>query len=132
MIKNYAKAEIVDGLNKNNLFLEVNFDENNKDLIKIALGDKVCVIKKDDLWNFVFSIVETDKQRKMIPISKTDFESYKKQHEILLQKDMKKGETVVAHCVVNVRQEVVDAIKREEEEKKLSTPSPYLQKGLKL
>jgi hypothetical protein len=135
MLKTHAKATIKDISGINDVDFEVGFDPHNKNSIKVTLAGKVSFISKDDLWNFVFSVVQVSQQQRMIPVTKTDFEQYKKQHEIKLQKDMKAGETVIAHCVVNVRQEVVDVIKREEEEKKLSTEgvkSPYLQNGLKL
>jgi len=134
MLRNHAKAVLKDIQGINDLELECNWDPKNKNSIRVCLAGRISHISKDDLWNFVFSIVQTSQQQRMIPVEKTEFESYKKQHEIILQKDMKKGETVVAHCTVNVRKEVVDVIKREEEEKELSTGGPkssYLQKGLK-
>ena len=121
MIKTKAKAEILDQDGINNLDLEINWDPNRKDLIKVTLANKVSIISKDDLWNFVFSIVQTDKQQQMIPVKKQEMEQYVKQHTVELQKDMKKGEIMAVNCKVNVRQEVADAVRRELEEENLST-----------
>lgn len=129
MIKTKAQAVIDDQEGINNITFDVNFNPKRKDLIKITLANKVSIIKKDDLWNFVFTIVKTDQQQKMIPVLKTEMVRYQKQHEIRLQKDMKAGEIVVAHCAVNVKEEIDNAIRREIEEEKLSTGSvetPYL------
>lgn len=130
MLKNHAKAVLKDIQGINDLDFEVNWDPHNKNSIRVTLAGRISHISKDDLWNFVFSIVQASQQQRMIPVQKQEMEQYKKQHEIILKKDMLKGETVVAHCTVNVRQEVVDVIKRDlEAEKELaqkSVPTPYL------
>jgi len=126
MIKTKAQAVIDDQEGVNNITFDVNYNPKRKDLIKVTLANKISVIKKDDLWNFVFTIVQTSQQQRMIPVVKTEMIRYQKQHEIRLQKDMKAGEIVVAHCAVNVEEEIDKAFRREIEEKKLSTPIPYL------
>lgn len=128
MIKTKAGCTIEDQDGVNNVDFEVNFDQNRRDLIKITLGNKISLIKKDDLWNFVFTIVKTDQQQQMIPVRKEEMEQYVKQHTVELQRDMKKGEIMAVNCKVNVRQEVADTVRRELEEKKLSTVSPYMEK----
>lgn len=126
MLKTHNIAEIKDQDGINNAAFEINWDPKRKDLIKITLANKVSVIKRDDLWNFIFTIVKTDQQVQMIPVEKKEMVKYIKQHTVELQKDMKKGETMAVNCEVNVRKEVDDAIRREIEEEKLSTPTPYL------
>lgn len=130
MIKTKAKATINDQDGINNVDFEINWDPNRKDLVKITLANKVSVIKRDDLWNFIFSVVKTDQQKQMIPVEKSEFIKYIKQHEVQVRKDMKVGDKIFVRCEVNIRKEVDDAVRREIEElKKLSTPSiesPYL------
>lgn len=121
MIKSKNIADLKDQLGVNNASFEVNYDKKHKDYVKITIGGKVSVINRDDLWHFIFSIVSAEKQQQMVPVKKQEFEQYIKQHTIELQKDMKKGETVVVHCHVNVRKEVADVVRREVEDEKLLT-----------
>ena len=51
MLKTKAGCTIEDQDGINNVDFEVNFDKNRRDLIKITLGNKISLIKKDDLWN---------------------------------------------------------------------------------
>lgn len=132
MIKNHAKAEIEDVKGKNPVLFEVNYDKKHKDYIRITIAGVTSVIKRDDLWNFVFVLVETDKQEKMVPVRKQEMEQYVKQHTVELQKDMKKGDIMAVNCMVNVRKEVADAVRRdlEKEQAGLSPdshdhPSPF-------
>ncbi len=129
MIKthNIAKIEDQDGINA--VQFEINYDPKRKDLIKVTLANKISVIKKDDLWNFVFSIVQASQQQRMIPVEKTEYEKYIKQHTVVLQKDLKKGETMAVNCEVNVKTEVAEALRRDIEAEKLSPvniKTPYL------
>jgi len=125
-IRSHANAVIKDIQGINDIEFDVNWDSKNKNSIKVTLAGKVSFISKDDLWNFVFSIVQTSQQQRMIPVIKDEIIRYQKQHSIELQKDMKKGEVVVANCAVNVKKEVDDAIRRELEEE-----NSYQQKGIK-
>lgn len=130
MIKNNARAIIHDQEGKNNVTFDINFSKDHADYIKITLNKKSSIIKRDDLWNFVFSIVEADKQQKMIPATKQEMEKYTKQHTVILQKDLKKGDTLAVNCEVNVRKEVADALRRNIEEEKSyaqgGVETPYL------
>lgn len=125
MIKTKAKAVLNDQVGALDVEFDVNAYRNNKQWIKITLGGKTAVILKDELWNFVFSIVTADKQAKMVPVKQEEMVKYVKQHTVELQKDMKKGDIMAVNCEVNVRQEVENAIRREKEEESLSTISPY-------
>lgn len=127
MIKDHNFAILKDQNGANDVEFEVNWDPKYRELVKLSFAGKSSTIKKDDLWNFIFTIVKKAQQHKMVPVIKDEMIRYTKQHEIELQRDMKKGEIVVAHCKVNVKQEIDDAIRREiEEEKQLSTKSPYV------
>lgn len=132
MIKTHNTAILTDKQGINNVSFEVNWSPEDKDSIKVELAGKVSFISKDDLWNMVFSIVEADKQQKMVPVQKKEFEKYIKQHTVILQKDLKKGDTMAVNCEVNVRAEVAEALRRdiETEQKETEKLSPYLQKGL--
>lgn len=132
-VRNHCKAVLKDIQGINDVEFDVNWDSKNKNSIKMTVAGKISCISKDDLWNFVFTIVKTDQQQKMIPVQKTEFEKYIKQHSVRIKNDMKAGEELFVNCEVNVRQEVADAVRRdlekETERKKLSTGSvetPYL------
>lgn len=132
MIKTHNIATLQDKQGINDVSFEVHWDPNDKDSIKVELAGKISFISKDDLWNMVFSIVEAEKQQKMVPVIKNEMIRYQKEHQIELQKDMKKGEIVIAHCAVNVHEEIDKAIRRELEEKELSPENiktPYLQEN---
>ncbi len=105
---------------------EVNYMKEDENLIKVSIGRIKTIIKKDDLWNMIFTIVEEDKQLKMIPVKKQEMERYIKQHTVRVKKDLKEGEEIFVNCEVNVRKEVADAVRRELEEEGIK--SPYLQK----
>jgi len=132
MIKTTARAILQDQEGINNVTFDVNFSKDHKDFVKITIGNKISVIKRDELWNFVFSIVTADKQQQMVPVIKQEMLQYVKQHTVELQKDMKKGEVVAVNCKVNVPELVVDAIKRDLEAEKSypqpDVPTPYLDK----
>lgn len=125
MIKTHATAIIEDQEGINNITFDVNFNKDRKDLIKVTLANKVSTIRKDDLWNFVFSIVQTSQQQRMIPVKKEDFTVYNRQHHVKVEKDLKAGDEVIVNCKLDVTQRVEEHLRKEFEEKNKKIVSPY-------
>ena len=119
MIKNSAQAIIEDGLGKNPVTLDVNFDKEQPDCVRITLGDKFSIVKYSDLFAFMFQLATKEQQAQMIPVREELGNQYMKQVTIKATKDIKEGELVKFHIPINVPQVIEDAILKE----KLS---PYL------
>ncbi len=129
MIKKNAQAEIKDVRTGNSLLLEVNFDENQKDCVKISFNDQDFIVKYADLFAFMFSLATKEQQAKMVPVREELGNQYMKQIQVKLTKDLKAGEFLVVNVPINVPQVIEDAILSE---KKLSTEeikTPYLTSG---
>lgn len=126
MIKNQAQAVIEDGLGVNPVTLDVNFDKEQPDCVRITIGDKFSIVKYADLFSFMFQLATKEMQAKMIPVREELGNQYMKQIQVKLTKDLKAGEFMVVNVPINVPQIIEDAILSE---KKLSTEdikTPYL------
>jgi len=86
MLKNPAQAVIEDGLGKNPVTLDVNFDKEQPDCVRITLGDKFSIVKYSDLFAFMFSIATKEAQAKMIPVREELGNQYMKQVSIKANK----------------------------------------------
>lgn len=125
MIKDNALAEIQDVLNPEQVVtFEVNFNEEQKDCVKITINDASVVVKYTELFSLMFMLASKEQQAKMIPVKQELGTQYMKQIHVKLKKDMKEGEEMVVNVPINVPQIVEEQILFE---KGLSTPSPYLQ-----
>jgi len=129
MINNMIKdnkpiqAIIEDTAKHNDVIFDVNFDEEKKDLIKITIGDKTALIEMNKLWEFVYTIITPELAEKIIPVKKEDRIVYTKQHNVIVQQDLKAGDSLVVNCHTDVKKEVADALKRDlllEQEKIIS------------
>lgn len=116
-----AKAEIKDATGKENVVLEVNFDDSFKDCVKIVFGTEHRIIKYSDLFTFMFFIATPEQQEKMIPVREELGIEYMKQVRIKCKKDMKEGEELVVNIKIHVPTVVAESVKKDIE-------SPYLQK----
>ena len=111
MIKKHAKAEIEDLNEKNPLILEVNFDAEKPEVIRVTLGDKEAIIDRNKLWQFVYMIVTPDMAEQIVPTKQEEREVFSKQHYVKVTKDLKIGDEVVVNCRTDVRKEVADAMR---------------------
>lgn len=112
MLKDHAKAEI------ENLVLEVNFDEEKKDYIKLSIEDKTAIIKYTDLFSFMFFLATKEQQAKMIPVKEELGNQYMKQIHVRLSKDLKAGEEMVVNVPINIPEIIENQIRFELENKK--------------
>lgn len=117
MIKNNAKAEIIEYSTGRPVFFEVNFDENQKDCVKISIDEEYRIVKYSDLFSFMFQLATKEQQAKMIPVREELGNQYMKQISVKLTKDLKAGEFMTVNVPINVPQVIEDAILKE----KLST-----------
>ena len=95
--------------------------------IKLSLGDKSTTVAYKDLWGPTFLLGKDDKelQDQLVPEQKKEMMVFSRKHQIMLQKDMKKGETVNVWCEVNIPQTIVAAIAEENGAKViLQAPEP--------
>ncbi len=116
MIKDEAQAVFEDGLGINPVILDVNFDNDHPDYIRITIGGVSSIVKYTDLFSFMFTIATKEQQAKMIPVREELGHQYMKQIQVRLKKDMKEGDMVVVNVPINIPQIIEDAI----------IPSPYL------
>ncbi len=114
MIKDLAKAEIADILGVNNVTLDVNFDENYKDCLKLTIAGQEAIVKYTDLFSFMFVLASKEQQAKMIPIQQEKGDEYMRQHHVRLKRDMKEGEELIVNCKIHVPTIIEESIKKEE------------------
>jgi hypothetical protein len=119
MLKNNAQAEIYDVETGNPVILDVNFDDNYKDCVRITIGLEETIVKYTDLFSFMFTLATKEQQAKMIPVQQELGHQYMKQISVKLKKDMKEGEMMVVNVPINIPQIIEDEIK-------LSTPLPEI------
>jgi hypothetical protein len=122
-MNNKPKQAVIEDKNKkNDVVFDVNFDPEQKNLLKISIGSKIALIELQKLWEFVYTIVTPELAEQIIPMKREEREVFTKQHIVKVQKDLKVGDELVVNCHTDVRKEVADAMRRDLLEKK---ESPY-------
>ena len=111
MLENRNKAFFPDLNKKNDVGIEINWNQNTKDVVKINIGDKEAVIKMEDLYGFVVMSVSGEKQDNLIPVRQTTITKYIKQHKIMAGKNIKKGEYLVVNCEIDVPRIVEEGLR---------------------
>ena len=124
MLHSHNKINIPDQNNKNDLVLEVNYfksirsekedtearnadkpdDEKGEydEVIRASIGDKTAYIRVSDLYSFLLVAGTATQQTSLIPVTSTEMMIYEQMHIIEAKKDIKKGETIRAHCRMKV------------------------------
>ncbi len=98
---------------KHEIILDVNWDKNLMEYIKLDFDGKVAYIKKSDLFQIVFVLATPEQQEQMIPVRRDEMKPYERQHRIKLTRDMKEGEELVANCKIHVPSIIDEAIRNE-------------------
>lgn len=115
MINGYEKLRIPDENKTQEVLLEVNWNAKDEcKFIRISLGDKTAVIKKEHFLAFLFSIGNEDEQRKMIPQTQTKSRWYETVITVKAKKDIRAGEDLTFPIKLSLpalTTEVVDEIK---------------------
>jgi|SRR5581483_3407329 len=120
MIKSYQKLRAPDENKTNDVMLEVNWsakdDKSNEcKLIRVTLGDKSAVIKKEHLLSMIFAMGTEEEQRKLIPQSITTSRWYESIISVTAKNDIKKGESItfpIKLSLPSVEEEVIGEIKK--------------------
>ena len=82
--------------------------------LQLTLGKKTIEIDYKELWGVTFMLAkDKESQDQLLPVQKKEMMVFSRKHQIMLSKDMKKGETVNVWCEVNIPQTVVEAIAEE-------------------
>lgn len=94
---------------------------------QMTVGKEKRKFKIVDLYAMVFNIVDPEKQEAMIPVRQSEVVTYKRIHNVMLKKNMKKGEKLRVKCEINVEKTVVEALRGLLPEKKvISTGVPLI------
>ena len=107
-MEGYNVATLTDQSGQNDITLEVNPRSGEvADVVKLRLGDKTAIIKIRDLYNFVWVIANSEMQTELTPVQKTNVYVFERQHHVVAQKNIKKGEHLVVNCKIDVPVETV-------------------------
>ena len=109
-------ATLNDKNGRNNIEVEVNKGGEIKDYVEFRVKERdgewiKSYIKISDLYGLIWLLVDEESQQELMPIRQTEVRIYERQHRIKLKKDMKKGEIVVANCLVEVPLRVEENIR---------------------
>ena len=97
MIKGYEKLRIPDETKVNDVLMDVNWNPHDKEtidckMIRLTVGGKTAVIRKDHFMGFLFAIGNEEEQRKMIPVVERRSRWYETMITVKAKKDIHKGE----------------------------------------
>lgn len=123
MIKHYEKFQLIDESGKNNLIIEVNWNDNPKQneckLLKLTYPDgKQAFVKKEYLNSLLFVIGTPEEQIKMVPQKLTTVRKYTTVLGITAKQDIKKGEQIKCAVEIDLPAVVSDIISEVRGEKK--------------
>ena len=108
------KVAIPSKTNSKELELELNWNKLVKPTdVKVKVGNEELVIDLKDLYFFVFTAGTADMQDGLMPVRKTQVYKQIKQHRIVLKKDLKAGEQIIANCSTDIPISVVDTLRGE-------------------
>lgn len=113
MLQTQNKVVVPDLKGKNDVSFEVNFSDNPdlKECVKVEINGSEAIIPIKDFYGFVFVIANEEQQERMLPVRQTTVRKITKLHKIQAQKNIKKGEFVVARCETNVPVEIFEGLK---------------------
>ena len=114
MLYEPQKVAIPSKTNSKELELELNWNKKVKPTdVKVTVGKEELVIDLKDLFYFVFTAGTADMQADLMPVRQTKVYKQIKQHRILINRDIKKGEYIVANCETDIPVSVVDTLRGE-------------------
>lgn len=113
MLKDYNVITFKDKKKKNDVYCEINLPKEYRDVIKMTIGDKESYIKIKDFYSVCLLLVKSGQLESLLPNRERKVKKYKRQLTIIANKDIKKGERIIATYEVDVPQVVADNIKKE-------------------
>lgn len=102
MITGQNQITFKDKKKKNDVICEINLPKEYRDVIKMSIGDKESYIKIKDFYGVCLMLVKGELLDSIIPDVERKVKKYKRQLTIIANKDIKKGERIVATYEVNV------------------------------
>ena len=117
MIKGHNVAKLEDFSGDNHeIEIDVNWDKDLMEFIKLTIDDKIVYVKKSDLFAIMFLLATPEQQVEMVPVKREEMKEYERQHRVKLTKDMKEGEELVVNCKIHVPTIIDEAIRNETKE----------------
>jgi hypothetical protein len=97
MLKSYNKLKVPDENKSEDLLLESEWSPDDKKsneckLIRVTLGGKTCVIKKEHFYSLLFAMGNEEEQRSIVPEAKRTSRWYETIITVKAKKDVKAGE----------------------------------------
>lgn len=107
-LKSYNKIT-VPAVSGSPVTLEVNFSEDpeSKNMVKVNGRD---VIEMKDLFGFLMIAGSPEIQSELMPVQKTEVVRYEKFHNVVVNKDLKKGDRVKVRCEISVPVTVTEGL----------------------
>lgn len=121
MIKSYEKLKVPDENKKQDLIMEVNWNLHDKQTndckyIRVTMGEKTAVVKKEHLNAVLFAIGTEEEQRKMIPQVERRSRWYETVVSVKTTKDIKRGQELTFPIKLSLptfEEEVIAEAKRD-------------------
>lgn len=111
MITEYNKATLKDLKGKCDVEIEVNFNPELTDYVRISMGNKESVVAVKDLFTLVFSVANAEQQEMLTPVRRTTITKYIKQHTVTAKKTIRPGEKLVVNCEIDIPTTIEDGFK---------------------
>lgn len=82
--------------------------------LTVTVGGQSTRIHYKELWSMLYVLGTPKYQEEMMPVRKEERMVFSRKHEVMTNRDIKKGEKVVFWCEVDVAKTVVAAIAEKE------------------
>ena len=102
MIKSHNFCLLKDKEGKNDIEVEINFDKKQSDVVRAKMGDKIALISKKELYSMTFLIADEIAMENLMPTKKIPITQFVRAIRIKAEKDIKKGEEIVANVAMEV------------------------------
>lgn len=96
----------------------------------ITLGGKKAKITQDELHSLSFYAADSKQMEDEIFAKVYPVQPYTRQHQVEVQKDLKKGEKLVVSCTVEIPVLIEERFKREQELKVVIPSKPLMEEKL--
>ena len=102
MLKSHNFCLLKDSEGKNDVNVEINPDKKHIDIIKLTMNGKTATINKKELYTIAYLIADEEAQDRMTPTVNVEVTKYVRSIKLKAEKDIKKGEIIVANVEVEV------------------------------
>ena len=102
MLKSHNFCKLTDKEGQNDVEVEINFDKKQPDVVKMVMGGKTAVINKRELYSMTLLIADEIAQEELMPVKKMDVTQFTRSIKLKAEKDIKKGEFIIANVEIEV------------------------------